>query len=51
MDQKLNRLTNMVDAVGATVYAYIAAGQLWTEDLPPPKPGFGKQAAHVSATP
>jgi hypothetical protein len=40
-----------VDAAGTTVYAYTAGGQMWTEDLPPPKPGFGRQAAHVSATP
>ena len=31
---KLNRLTNMVDAVGTTVYGYDAAGQLLSEDGP-----------------
>src|SRR5580700_5601829 len=30
----LNRLTNMVDEVGTTVYAYTSAGQLYTEDGP-----------------
>jgi RHS repeat-associated protein len=30
----LNRLTNMVDAVGTTKYAYTAGNQLWTE-IPP----------------
>ncbi len=31
---KLNRLTNMVDAVGTTVYGYDAIGQLLNEDGP-----------------
>jgi RHS repeat-associated protein len=30
----LNRLTNMVDAVGTTVYSYTGGGQLFTEDGP-----------------
>jgi len=30
----LNRLTNMVDAVGTTVYGYDSAGQLLSEDGP-----------------
>ncbi|HEV2393366.1 MAG TPA: hypothetical protein VG146_13520 [Verrucomicrobiae bacterium] len=30
----LNRLTNMVDGLGTTVYGYTAAGQLLTEDGP-----------------
>jgi hypothetical protein len=30
----LNRVTNMVDEVGTTTYAYAAGGQLWTEDGP-----------------
>jgi RHS repeat-associated protein len=30
----LNRVTNMVDAVGTTKYAYAIGGQLWTEDGP-----------------
>ncbi len=30
----LNRVTNMVDAAGTTVYAYAAGGQLYTEDGP-----------------
>ena len=30
----LNRATNLVDAAGATKYAYTAGGQLWTEDGP-----------------
>ena len=30
----MNRLTNMVDAVGATVYSYDAVGQLLSEDGP-----------------
>ena len=30
----LNRLTNMVDAVGTTKFTYNAAGQLLTEDAP-----------------
>src|SRR6266487_3522808 len=32
--QRPNRVTNMVDAVGTTKYAYAAGGQLWTEDGP-----------------
>jgi hypothetical protein len=31
-----NRLTNMVDGVGTTIYGYDAAGQLLTEDGPWP---------------
>ena len=31
---KLNRLTNLVDAVGTTLYGYDAAGQLLSEDGP-----------------
>src|SRR5260221_522611 len=30
----LNRVTNMVDAAGTTVYAYTSAGRLFTEDGP-----------------
>jgi len=30
----LNRLTNMVDTVGISKYAYTSGGQLWTEDGP-----------------
>ena len=30
----LNRVTNMVDAVGTTLYGYAVGGQLWTEDGP-----------------
>jgi RHS repeat-associated protein len=30
----LNRVTNMVDAVGTTVYSYTSGGQLFTEDGP-----------------
>ncbi len=30
----MNRLTNLVDAVGATVYGYDAAGQLLSEAGP-----------------
>jgi len=30
----LNRLTNMVDGVGTTLYAYTSGGQLLTEDSP-----------------
>lgn len=30
--EALSRVTNMVDAVGITKYAYTAGGQLWTED-------------------
>lgn len=30
----LNRVTNMVDAAGKTIYAYSAGGQLWTENGP-----------------
>jgi hypothetical protein len=32
----LNRLTNMVDGVGTTIYGYDEAGQLLTEDGPWP---------------
>src|SRR6266487_6464361 len=32
--QRPNRVTNMVDTVGTTTYAYAAGGQLWTEDGP-----------------
>src|SRR5271169_5284431 len=30
----MNRLPNMVDGVGTTVYTYTSAGQLYTEDGP-----------------
>ncbi|HEX5221928.1 MAG TPA: hypothetical protein VFZ59_20365, partial [Verrucomicrobiae bacterium] len=30
----LNRVTNMIDAVGTNKYAYALGGQLWTEDGP-----------------
>ena len=30
----LNRVTNMVDTAGTTVYTYTTGGQLWTEDGP-----------------
>ena len=43
-DRTPNRVTNIVDAAGTTLYGYAAGGQLWTEDLPS-LPATTRQAA------